>query len=100
MAEQRLVALRDRVRVIPTQGIGPLQARVRIETDGQRGEAEVDTGVPAADLGAQGDRLRRKFLALATPVLGAVRAGELCDAASSAEEMDRAADLLRLSQPG
>jgi 2-methylcitrate dehydratase PrpD len=100
MAEPRLVALRERVRVIPTQGMGPMQARVRIETDGQRGEAEVDTGVPAADLGAQGRRLQRKFMSLAAPVLGAARAAELCDAASSAQEIASVADLLRLAQPG
>ena len=35
MAEPRLVALRDRVRVIPTEGLGPMQARVRIESDRQ-----------------------------------------------------------------
>jgi 2-methylcitrate dehydratase PrpD len=100
MAEPRLVALRDRVRVIPTEGLGPMQARVRIETDGQHAETETDTGVPAADLGAQGERLRRKFLALAAPVLGAARAAELSDAASAAQQIDSIADLLRLAQPG
>jgi 2-methylcitrate dehydratase PrpD len=100
MAESRLVALRDRVRVIPTEGIGPMQARVRIETDGQHGEAETDTGVPAVDLDAQGDRLRRKFLTLASPVLGASRATELADAAWSAEEIGSIGELLRLTRPG
>ena len=100
MAEPRLAALRDRVRVIPTEGLGPMQARVRIETDGQHAETETDTGVPAADLGAQGERLRRKFLALAAPVLGAARAAELSDAASAAQQIDSIADLLRLAQPG
>jgi 2-methylcitrate dehydratase PrpD len=100
MAEPRLVALRDRVRVIPTEGIGPMQARVRIESDGQHAEAETDIGVPAADLDAQGDRLRRKFLTLAAPVLGEGRALELADAASSAREIDSIAELLRLARPG
>ena len=100
MAEPRLVALRDRVRVIPTEGIGPMQARVRVEADGQHGEAETDINVPAADLDAQGERLRRKFLTLATPVLGAGRAGELSDAVSSVQEMGSAAELMRLVRPG
>ena len=99
MAEPRLVALRDRVRVVPTEGIGPMQARVRIEADGQHGEAETDINVPAADLGAQGDRLRRKFLTLAAPVLGEARAQDLADAASSAEKIDSVAELLRLARP-
>jgi 2-methylcitrate dehydratase PrpD len=99
MAEPRLVALRDRVRVIPTEGIGPMQARVRIETDGEHGEAETDINVPAADLDAQGGRLRRKFLTLATPVLGAGRAAELSDAVSSVQEMGSAAELMRLVRP-
>jgi 2-methylcitrate dehydratase PrpD len=100
MAEPRLVALRDRVRVIPTEGIGVMQARVRVEQSGQHGEAEADAGVPAADLDAQGARLKRKFLALAAPVLGAGRAAELCDAAASAEQLDSSAELLRLARPG
>lgn len=99
MAEPRLVALRDRVRVIPTEGMGPMQARVRIETDGQHGEAEADAGVPAADLNAQGGRLRRKFLTLAAPILGAGRAADLSDAALSAQQVNSVAELLRLAQP-
>jgi 2-methylcitrate dehydratase PrpD len=99
MAEPRLTALRDRVRVIPTEGIGPMQARVRVETRGQHAEAEADVNVPAADLGAQGDRLRRKFLSLAAPVIGHGRAAELADVASSAEEVGTVAELLRLARP-
>jgi hypothetical protein len=76
-----------------------MQSRVRIETDGQHDEAEVDTGVPAADLDAQGERLRRKFLALAAPVLGAGRAAELSDAVSSARQIDSIAELMRLARP-
>jgi 2-methylcitrate dehydratase PrpD len=100
MAEPRLVALRERVRVVPTEGMGPMQARVSIETDGQHGEAEADTGIPAADLDAQGKQLRRKFLALAAPVLGESRATELADAVSSAQQIDSVAELLRLARPG
>lgn len=100
MAEPRLVALRDRVRVVPTEGLGPMQARVRVEMDGGRDcETEFDTGVPAADLGSQGERLQRKFRALASPVLGERRAAELADAAWSAEQLGSVAELLRLARP-
>jgi 2-methylcitrate dehydratase PrpD len=100
MAEPRLRRLRDRVRVVPVEGMGPTQARIQIETNGQRHEAEADTGVPAADLKGQGERLQQKFLALAVPVLGASRAEALADAASSVEELDSVAELLRLACPG
>jgi 2-methylcitrate dehydratase PrpD len=99
MAEPRLVALRDRVRVIATEELGPTRSRVRVETKGQHLAADLDTGLPAPDLDAQGRRLRSKFLSLATPVLGARRAAELADAASRAEEIDAVADLLRLARP-
>jgi 2-methylcitrate dehydratase PrpD len=99
MKEPRVVALRDRVRVVPTDGLSPMQARVRIETDGQHVEAEADSGVPESDLEARGARLRRKFMGLAAPVLGAARAAELLDAVSSAERIDSVAELLRLAQP-
>jgi hypothetical protein len=99
MAEPRLVALRDRVRVIPTEGLGPMQARVRIEAGEQSCEAEFDTGVPASDLESQGGRLQRKFRALASPVLGAGRAAELADAAWSAERIGDVSELLRLARP-
>jgi len=100
MAEPRLIALRDRVRVIPTEGMGPTQARVQVETNDQRGEAEVDTGIPAADLKTQGERLGRKFLALAAPVLGAGRAEALSDAVSSVQKIDSVGELLHLARPG
>ena len=100
MAEPQLVALRDRVRVIPTEGLGPMQAQVRIEGDGQHCEAETDINVPASDLDAQGRRLRSKFLTLAAPVLGAGRAAELSDAVSSASEIGSVAELVRMAQPG
>jgi 2-methylcitrate dehydratase PrpD len=100
MAEPRLVALRERVSVVPTEGMGPMQARVGIGTKGRHVEAEADTGVPAADLDAQGNHLQRKFLALAAPVLGEGRAKELADAVSSAQRIDSVAELLRLARPG
>jgi len=71
-----------------------------IETRGQRLDAEVDTGVPASDLVTQRDRLRRKFLTLATPVVGAGGAVRLAGAALRADELPAAAELVRLAQPG
>jgi 2-methylcitrate dehydratase PrpD len=99
MMEPRLVRLRNRVRVVAAENTGPMQARVLIETNDQQAEAVADTGSPAADLADQREKLRRKFLALATPVLGTTQAARLAEAALSAQEIDSVEDLLRLARP-
>jgi hypothetical protein len=72
MADADLIGLRDRVAVVPEVGRAATQATVVVVTtgDGERHEAEDDTGRPAADLALQWDRLSAKFRALAAPVLG------------------------------
>jgi 2-methylcitrate dehydratase PrpD len=78
MADSELLALRDRVAVVPQDGRAATSATVVVTTHaGARHEAEDDTGRPAADLDLQGDRLSAKFRALATPVLGAAGAEAL-----------------------
>jgi len=99
MADPRLVALRERVRVHTDERLRPTQSRVVLDLDGQRLEAEADTGVPAADLSLQRARLLHKFHMLATPVLGAARAQDLAEAISTIDELESAADLLRLARP-
>ncbi len=79
MADPQLIALRDRIRVTPTRKLTATQARVVIESPAGRSDAELDTGVPAADLSAQGQWLRDKFLRLGAPVLGAASAETLAD---------------------
>ncbi len=99
MRTEQLIALRDRV-VVSTADLAPTQSRVVIDIGGERPlEAQIDTGVPATDLVAQRERLRRKFLNLATPVLGATGANRLAAAALQVEDIDRICDLLRLTQP-
>lgn len=81
MHDEDLVALRDRIEVVPEPRRPATQARVVVLTRaGDRLEAEDDTGRPAADLGRQWDRLAAKFRSLAAPVLGEARAAELRDA--------------------
>ena len=99
MGDPRLRALRDRISVETVPGTPSTRAAVVIETRGRRVDAEVDTGVPASDLGAQRERLRRKFLTLATPVVGRKGAVRLADAALAADELPSAAGLIRLAQP-
>ena len=100
MADPRLCALRDRVHVETVPGVPGTRAAVEIEARGQRLDAEVDTGVPARDLVLQRDRLRRKFLTLATPVVGTGGAVRLADAALRADELPAAEELVRLAQTG
>jgi 2-methylcitrate dehydratase PrpD len=98
MRDPQLIALRDRV-LVATRDLAPTEARVVIDTGAKTLEVQVDTGVPATDLAVQRERLQRKFLALATPVLGANRANRLADAALHVEGIDCVSDLLRLTLP-
>ncbi|HVO27673.1 MAG TPA: MmgE/PrpD family protein [Candidatus Margulisiibacteriota bacterium] len=99
MAAPDLMALRDRVHVVPTDELAPTQARVAVESKQQRVEAAADAGLPSADLGRQREQLRRKFLGLATPVLGGSQAARLAAAALSAQEMESIEDLIHLARP-
>jgi len=100
MADSGLVRLRDRITVVPVAGTGATRTTVTVHTESGQLEAEADTGIPAADLRAQRDRLERKFLALATPVLGRARAEALATAAVSAHDLSDAAEVVRLARPG
>lgn len=99
MAEPEVAALRDRVLVIPTDGMSSTQARVCVDADGRTVERETDSGVPLRDLPAQRDRLRDKFKALAEPVVGPSQAVQLADAALAVDEADSVDELLQLARP-
>jgi 2-methylcitrate dehydratase PrpD len=76
-----LVALRDRVTVVPDPDRIPTCAKVVVRTTGgDRIEAEDDTSRPATDLAAQGASLAAKHRALVGPALGRARADELAAA--------------------
>ena len=100
MSDPRLVRLRDRVAVVPVAGTGPTRTTMLVETEAGAFEAAADTGVPATDLDAQRERLTRKFLALAAPVVGRAGAEALAAAALGADGLADAAELLRLASPG
>ena len=81
MHDDELVALRDRVRVVPHEtGVGTQSRVVVTMRDGSVLEAEDDTGKPAEDLQLQQQRLLQKFAGLARPVLGDRRATDLATA--------------------
>lgn len=79
MAEPRVAALRDRVRVATDATLAMTRSRVIVCAGARRLEDETDTGVPAPDLAVQRSRLRAKFEVLVLPVLGAPVAARLAD---------------------
>ncbi len=97
MTDPRLVAVRNRVRVVTTDNLSVTRALLRIETPTGPVTADVDTGKPATDLASQRRALQRKFLGLAAPVLGATRASELAEAALRVDELDSVRAVLRLT---
>ncbi len=89
-----LVALRRRVRVETEAGLAR-ESRVRVELkDGGVLEGRFDSGVPAADVATQGQRLDAKFRALAGPVLGTAAAEALLARLHDIENLADAGSLL------
>jgi 2-methylcitrate dehydratase PrpD len=99
MRDPVLVGLRDRIRVVTDPSLATTRAKVDVAAAGSRFSADADTGAPAADLLVQRARLREKFDALATPVLGASRAAELAESALQLDELTAAGRLLDLGRP-
>lgn len=84
-----LAALRDRVsvRFMPL-GWPLMLAQARILTrDGRNLTTRHDSGTPDADLERQRERLERKFMALAVPVVGEGRATSIASAIGTLEHM-------------
>lgn len=99
MAEPELVAMRDRVRVVPTEGLTSMQARLTVHTKDGAIDRESDSGIPSRDLSAQRDRLLAKFMALAGPVLGRSSAESLADSILSDGETGTVEGLMELVRP-
>jgi uncharacterized protein with von Willebrand factor type A (vWA) domain len=66
--------------------------------DGSTAEARHDSGIPAADVAAQGRRIEAKFLSLVTPILGAPRARNLMAMVAGLDELRSVAELTALAQ--
>jgi hypothetical protein len=96
MHDHDLVALRDKVAVVPTEGRAATRATVVAHTGTRTVEADHDTGVPATDHALQWERLSRKFRSLAVPVVGAATADEIHAAVADIESVPSVRDLLRL----
>lgn len=97
-----LIALRERVAVhFMPEGWPLMQAGVRIlRRDGRTLSTRHDSGVPERDLARQRERLARKFMALAEPVVGQDRAAEIERAIGALEHIEDIGTLMSmLSQP-
>lgn len=94
MRDPVLCALRDRITIAPDETLPPTASTVRVAARGTAHEAEVNTGIPAADLAQQWDRLSGKFFALASPVLGDDGAQALYAAVEGVEGLDSIRALL------
>jgi 2-methylcitrate dehydratase PrpD len=95
MASPDLVAMRDRVRVSAGK-VRTAEGTVRLRTtDGRELVASVDASVPSANLGQQGERLRKKFDVLAGPIVGNDRAGAIAEMIGRLDELQRVTELTR-----
>jgi 2-methylcitrate dehydratase PrpD len=97
-AEPRLVALRDKVRIAFVDGWESSRAALEVVLeDGRKFAAEHDSGLPAADVAAQGRRIDEKFASLATPVLGEAGAAQLKSAVAALDDARSVRDLMALA---
>jgi hypothetical protein len=94
MRDPAFVAMRDRVRFVPTPGLSTTRATVVVRASGRELAAEADTGTPEPDLARQSERLRAKFMALTSPVIGGDRAHQL---ATALEQVDRARSMREIA---
>ncbi|MGE3142736.1 MAG: MmgE/PrpD family protein [Hyphomonadaceae bacterium] len=93
-----IVKVREKVAIAPLAGTTFSGARVVVALrSGAVREAEADVTKPSTDYALQGRRLRAKYDALVTPLLGA-RAGALAEAIDSLETQPGIARLVQLTE--
>lgn len=97
--DPRYIAAREnKLTLEPRSEVDRMAGVVIVETkDGRLIEATGDVGKPAADDGAQWDKLSAKFAALTQPVIGESRAGDLRDAIASLDSASDIRGLMKLA---
>jgi 2-methylcitrate dehydratase PrpD len=99
-ARPDLVALRDKVTVVPRADFDRLRTEMRVRLAGGREIAvSHDMDNWSLDVARQWDRLADKFRGLAIPVVGARRANEILAAVGVIERLDDSSELVRLCRP-
>ncbi len=97
-ADPLLVALRERITIDWQDSWPQTLSELDLElADGRRLTARHDTGVPAADIAEQGERLAVKFDNLVEPLLGPPRTRELREMISGFDGVTDIGSLTRLA---
>ncbi len=97
-SERRLTELRDKVRIEFVDGWASSRASLDVTlADGSKFAATHDSGIPAADVAAQGRRIDEKFTSLAAPVLGDGAAARLKDAVAALDELRSVREVMALA---
>lgn len=100
LSDPGLAQTRSAVSVDIDESFSDWRTRVTVQLKGGgTASAEMEMSEPNRDLADQGDRLKRKFLTLAAPVLGSGAAAAIAAQVASLESGTDAADLLRLCVP-
>lgn len=91
-ADPALIALRDRIQIELVPGQGHTRASMELRLADQTSVfAAHDSGIPASDVAAQGERLRAKFAGLVSPILGEAKAERLVAAVDALDAHPAAA---------
>ena len=92
-----VIALRDKISIQPRKAASHTLSEVVVRLrDGSELRQAHDVGIPMADLAAQGRMLRRKFDALAAPVIGEARAADVAERCGDLAGVSDVASLMAL----
>ena len=95
--DPEIVAIRDKITVVPNADMGLAEAEVVISMlDGSEHRLRMDVETPESDLDRQWQRLSAKFLDNATPVIGAANARTVVDRVRRLEECRDIGEIVRL----
>ena len=94
--DTELVKLRDKVEMIPNDKIGPFEAHVVVHAGSRKYEARFDMLAYTPSQGEKTEKVLRKFLSLARPVLRSDHVEELVSRLKNLEQENNMADLTRL----
>ena len=98
VSDPQIVAVRDKITVVPHPQMGLAQAQVVVNMkDGSAYRQTADVETPESDLAQQWARLSAKFADNAAPVIGAARASALTEAVGALEECSDIGDIVALA---